>query len=111
MIKKHNFSAGPCILPKEVLQQAADAVLNFNSNNLSLIEISHRSEPFVNVMTKAQTLVKELLNVPKGYSVLFLQGGASLAFAMVPYNLMTKGGKAAYNNTGTWAKKAIAEAK
>ena len=110
-MKKHNFSAGPCILPQEVLQQASAAVLNFNDDNLSLIEISHRSKPFVAVMDKAIALVKELLNVPKGYSVLFLQGGASMEFLMVPLNLMKVDGKAAYTNTGAWAKKAIAEAK
>jgi phosphoserine aminotransferase len=109
-MKKHNFSAGPCILPQEVLKQASAAVLNFNDDNLSLIEISHRSKPFVAVMDKAIALVKELLNVPKGYSVLFLQGGASLEFLMVAMNLMKVDGKAAYTNTGAWAKKAIAEA-
>jgi phosphoserine aminotransferase len=110
-MKKHNFSAGPCILPQEVLQQAAQAVLNFNNDDLSLIEISHRSQPFVDVMDKAQDLVKELLVVPEGYSVLFLQGGASLEFLMVALNLMKVDGKAAYTNTGVWAKKAIVEAK
>ena len=110
-MKKHNFSAGPCILPQEVLQQAAQAVLNFNNDDLSLIEISHRSQPFIDVMDKAQDLVKELLEVPEGYSVLFLQGGASLEFLMVPLNLMKVDGKAAYTNTGVWAKKAIVEAK
>ena len=110
-MKKHNFSAGPCILPKEVLEKASQAVLNFNNDNLSLIEISHRSQPFVNVMDKAKKLVKELLEVPKGYSVLFLQGGASLEFLMTPLNLMKDKGKAAYTNTGAWAKKAITEAK
>ncbi len=110
-MKKHNFSAGPCILPQEVLKQASDAILNFNNDNLSLIEISHRSKPFVAVMDKAVELVKELLNVPKGYSVLFLQGGASMEFLMVPLNLMKINGKAAYTNTGVWAKNAIAEAK
>ena len=110
-MKKHNFSAGPCILPQEVLKQASDAILNFNNDNLSLIEISHRSKPFVAVMDKALELVKELLNVPKGYSVLFLQGGASMEFLMVPFNLMKINGKAAYTNTGVWAKNAIAEAK
>ena len=108
-MKKHNFSAGPCILPQEVLKQASAAVLNFNDDNLSLIEISHRSKPFVAVMDKAIALVKELLNVPKGYSVLFLQGGASMEFLMVPLNLMKMDGKAAYTNTGAWAKKAIKE--
>ena len=76
-MKKHNFSAGPCILPQEVLKQASDAVINFNKDDLSLIEISHRSQPFIDVMDKAQNLVKELLEIPEGYSVLFLQGGAS----------------------------------
>jgi phosphoserine aminotransferase len=110
-MKKHNFSAGPCILPKEVLKQASEAILNFNNDNLSLIEISHRSKPFISVMDKAITLVKELLKIPKGYSVLFLQGGASLEFLMVPLNLMKINGKAAYTNTGAWAKKAIDEAR
>ena len=112
MSKKHNFSAGPCILPQDVLKKASEAVLNFNNENLSLIEISHRSQPFVDVMEKARNLVKELLNVPSNYSVLFLQGGASLEFLMAPLNFMKKeNGKAAYLNTGTWAKKAITEAK
>ena len=112
MSKKHNFSAGPCILPQDVLKKASEAVLNFNNENLSLIEISHRSQPFVDVMEKARNLVKELLDVPSNYSVLFLQGGASLEFLMAPLNFMKKeNGKAAYLNTGTWAKKAIAEAK
>ena len=109
-MKKHNFSAGPCILPQSVLKQASDAVLNFNNDNLSLIEISHRSKPFVMVMDKAISLVKEILEVPKGYSVLFLQGGASMEFLMVAMNLMKINGKAAYTNTGAWAKKAITEA-
>ena len=109
-MKKHNFSAGPCILPQEVFQQASEAVLNFNNIDLSLIEISHRSTDFVAVMENARSLVKELLGVPEGYSVLFLQGGASLEFLMVPYNLMKEGGKAAYLDTGTWANKAIKEA-
>ena len=85
-MKKHNFSAGPCVLPKEVLQKSSDAILNFNKLNLSIIEISHRSKDFVAVMNKTINLVKELLNVPNGYSVLFLQGGASLQFCMIPYN-------------------------
>ena len=109
-MKKHNFSAGPCILPQEVLKKASEAVINFNKDNLSLIEISHRSQPFIDVMDKAKNLVKELLEIPKGYSVLFLQGGASLEFLMVPFNLLKEGGKSAYLNTGTWAKKAITEA-
>ena len=110
-MKKHNFSAGPCILAESVLKQASAAVLNFNNDNLSLIEISHRSQSFIDVMEKAIRLVKELLEVPEGYSVLFLQGGASMEFLMVPLNLMKVDGKAAYTNTGAWAKKAITEAK
>tara|TARA_B100000965_G_scaffold402373_1_gene428169 strand:- start:1041 stop:2099 length:1059 start_codon:yes stop_codon:yes gene_type:complete len=110
-MKKHNFSAGPCILPQEVLKKASQAVLNLNEENLSLIEISHRSQQFINIITKAKALVRELLNVPSGYSILFLQGGASLEFLMAPLNLMKKNGKAAYTNTGAWAKKAIKEAK
>jgi len=111
-MKKHNFSAGPCILPQDVLNKASEAVRNFNGLDLSLIEISHRSADFVAVMEKARHLVLELMGIEnKGYSVLFLQGGASLEFLMVPYNLMSIGGKAAYLDTGTWSSKAIKEAK
>ncbi len=111
-MKKHNFSAGPCILPKEVLQKASEAVINFNGLDLSLVEISHRSPDFVAVMDKARDLVLELLDLKdKGYSALFLQGGASLEFLMVPYNLLPEGGKSSYLNTGTWSSKAIKEAK
>jgi len=111
-MQKHNFSAGPCILPQEVLKKASEAILNFNNDNLSLIEISHRSAPFIEVMEKARNLVLELLNLEnKGYSVLFLQGGASLEFLMTPYNLLKVNGKASYLDTGTWSSKAIKEAK
>jgi len=111
-MKKHNFSAGPCILPQSVLKQAADAVLNFNNLDLSLIEISHRSKDFVDVMEKARSLVLELLGLEnKGYSALFLQGGASLEFLMTPYNLLKIDGKAQYLDTGTWSSKAIKEVK
>ena len=110
-MKKHNFSAGPCILPQEVLKKAAEAVENFNDLNLSLIEISHRSKDFVDVMEKARSLVKELLKLPEGYSVLFLGGGASLEFLMTAYNLLKVDGKAAYLDTGAWANKAVKEAK
>ncbi|MBK5208575.1 MAG: 3-phosphoserine/phosphohydroxythreonine transaminase [Flavobacteriaceae bacterium] len=110
-MKKHNFSAGPSILPQEVIKKAADALLNFNGLDLSLIEVSHRSKDFVDVMDNACNLVKELLNLPKGYSVLFLQGGASLEFLRVPYNLLKVDGKAAYLDTGTWSANAIKEAK
>jgi len=111
-MKKHNFSAGPCILPQEVLQQAANAVLNFDGLDLSLIEISHRSENFIKVIEKARSLALELLGLEnKGYAALFLHGGASSEFLLTPYNLMKKDdGKAAYMNTGTWSTKAIKEA-
>lgn len=109
-MKKHNFSAGPCILPESVLEKTAAAILNFNNDNLSLIEISHRSKPFVDVMEKARNLALELLGLEnKGYQALFLQGGASMQFLMVAYNLLEK--KAAYLNTGTWSDNAIKEAK
>ncbi len=108
-MKKHNFSAGPCILPESVLEKASQAVIDFNNDNLSLIEISHRSKPFVEVMEKAQSLALELLGLEnKGYKALFLQGGASTQFLMAAYNLLNK--KAAYLNTGTWSTKAIKEA-
>jgi phosphoserine aminotransferase len=111
-MKKHNYSAGPCILPQEVFEKSAQAILNFNNSNLSLLEISHRSKDFVAVMEEARTLVLELLNLEgKGYQALFLQGGASLEFLMVPYNLLKENGKAAYLDTGTWANNAIKEAK
>jgi phosphoserine aminotransferase len=108
-MKKHNFSAGPCILPKEVMLQASEAILDFD-NGLSLIEISHRSKPFVDVMEKARALALELLGLEgKGYKALFLQGGASTQFLMVALNLLEK--RAGYLNTGTWSDKAIKEAR
>ena len=111
-MKKHNYSAGPCILPQEVFEQSAEAVLDFNHSGLSILEISHRSKDFVAVMEEARALVLELLGLEgKGYQALFLQGGASLEFLMVPYNLMKVDGKAAYLDTGTWANNAIKEAK
>ena len=103
---KHNFGAGPGILPHEVLKQAAAAVVDFNGIGLSILEISHRSPEFEAVLDEAVKLVKELFSVPEGYSVLFLQGGASTQFAMVPYNLLPEGGKAAYLESGVWANKA-----
>ncbi|MES2810099.1 MAG: 3-phosphoserine/phosphohydroxythreonine transaminase [Bacteroidota bacterium] len=108
---KHNFGAGPGILPHEVLKQAAQAVVDFNGMGLSLLEISHRAPEFEAVLDEAVKLVKELLEVPEGYSVLFLQGGASTQFAMVPYNLLPSDGKAAYVESGVWANKALKEAK
>ena len=106
-MKKHNFSAGPSILAQEVIKKSAEAVLDFNG--LSILEISHRSKDFEAVIEEARELFKELLNIPEGYSVLFLGGGASLQFCMVPFNLFEK--KAAYLNTGVWANKAMKEAK
>lgn len=109
-MKKHNFSAGPCILPQSVLKKASEAVVNFDGLDLSLIEISHRSKPFVAVMERAQELALEHLGLQnKGYKALFLQGGASMEFLMVAYNLLEK--KAGYLDTGTWSAKAIKEAK
>jgi phosphoserine aminotransferase len=106
----HNFGAGPCILPQEVFKQASKAVLDFK-DGLSILEISHRTPEFEAVVKETESLVKELLNVPEGYSVLLLQGGASLQFAMVPMNLLPQGGTAAYLETGVWANKAIKEVK
>ncbi len=108
-MKLHNFSAGPCVLPREVVEKSAQALLNFDEG-LSLIEISHRSKPFVDVMEKARSLALELLGLDgKGYKALFLQGGASTQFLMVALNMLEK--RAGYLNTGTWSKKAIKEAK
>ena len=109
MSKIHNYSAGPCILPQEVLKEAGDAVHNFNG--LSILEISHRSADYVAVMEEARALVKEILNVPDGYTVLFLQGGASTGFLMSAFNMMREHKKAAYINTGAWSTKAIKEVK
>lgn len=109
MSKPHNFSAGPCILPQEVLQQASESVLNFDGLDLSLIEISHRSKNFEKVMDDARQLVKDLLGVPEGYQVVFLQGGASLGFLIAAYNMMGAAKNPAYINTGTWAAGAIKE--
>ena len=108
-MKKHNFCAGPSILPREVIEQTAQAILDFNGSGLSILEISHRSKDFQAVLDEAVALFKEILNIPEGYSVLFLGGGASMQFCMVPYNFLEK--KAAYLNTGVWAKKALKEAK
>ncbi len=108
----HNFSAGPCILPQEVFKQASQAVLNFNNLGLSILEISHRSEDFVQVIENARALALDLLELSsEDYAVLFLQGGASMQFLMTAQNFMTKGGKAGFLETGTWAEKAIKEAK
>jgi phosphoserine aminotransferase len=107
MSKKHNFGAGPCILPQEVFQQASQAVIDFNG--LSILEVSHRSPEFVQVMEEARDLVKKALNVPDGYTTLFLQGGASLGFLIAAMNMCGANKKAAYMNTGAWANKAVKE--
>jgi phosphoserine aminotransferase len=111
MKKVHNFSAGPCILPSSVIEGSADAIREFDGMGLSLIEISHRSKNFERVMDEARQLVKDILNLDDRYEVLFLQGGATLGFYMVPLNILKEGGKAAYANTGVWASGAIKEAK
>lgn len=108
-MKQYNFNAGPSILPQEVIKQTADAVLDFEGHGLSILEISHRAKYFQPVVDEAEALMKELLQIPDGYRVIFLGGGASLQFCMLPYNLLEK--KAAYLNTGVWAKKALKEAK
>ena len=108
-MKKYNFNAGPSILPREVIENTAKQILDFNGSGLSLAEISHRAKDFQPVVDEAVALIKEILNVPEGYSVLFLGGGASLEFCMVPFNFLVK--KAGYVNTGVWAKKAMKEAK
>jgi len=108
-MKKHNFAAGPSILSSLTVEQTAKGILNLDDSGLSVMEISHRSKEFLAIMQEAQQLLAELLDVPDGYSVLFLQGGASLQFCMVPYNLLKN--KAAYLDTGSWASKAIKEGK
>lgn len=108
-MKKYNFNAGPSILPREVIEATASACLEFEGSGLSLMEISHRAKNFQPVVDEAVALFKELLQIPDGYSVLFLGGGASLEFCMVPYNLLEK--KAACLNTGAWASKAEKEAR
>ena len=109
-MKKHNFSAGPSILPREVVEEASKAVLNINNKNLSILEISHRSKDFISIMDEACSLALELTGLNNsGYKALFLQGGASLQFLMIAYNFLKT--KAGYINTGTWSEKAIKEAK
>jgi phosphoserine aminotransferase len=108
-MKKYNFNAGPSILPEFTLQETIKAIQDFNGSGLSIMEVSHRSKDFEAVLAEAVALFKELLGVPEGYSVLFLGGGASMQFCMIPFNLLNK--KAAYLNTGTWASKALKEAK
>ena len=108
-MKKYNFNAGPSMLPREVVEATASAVLDYEGMGLSLMELSHRSAEFKPILDEARALLKELLDVPAGYDVLFLGGGASMHFCMVPYNFLNR--KAAYLNTGTWASKAMKEAR
>ncbi|MFC2758530.1 3-phosphoserine/phosphohydroxythreonine transaminase [Hallella multisaccharivorax] len=108
-MKKYNFNAGPSMLPREVIENTAKQILDFNGSGLSLMEISHRAKDFQPVVDEAVVLIKELLDMPEGYSVIFLGGGASLQFMQIPANFLIK--KAGYVNTGTWAKKALKEAK
>lgn len=110
-MKKHNFSAGPAILPAPVIKEAAKAVANYEGIGLSLLELSHRGPEFTAIIEEANALMKELLEIPAGYQVLWLTGGASTQFFMAPMNLLNEGETAAYVNTGTWADKAIKEAK
>ena len=108
-MKKHNFSAGPSILSPYTIKNTADGIMDLNNTGLSVMEISHRSKDFIAIMDETQNLFKELLDIPEGYSVLLLQGGASMQFCMIPYNLLQN--KAAYLDTGAWSNKAIKEAK
>lgn len=108
-MKKYNFNAGPSMLPREVVEATASAVLDYNSMGLSLMELSHRSAEFKPILDEARSLLKGLLDVPEGYEVLFIGGGASMHFCMVPFNFLNR--KAAYLNTGTWASKAMKEAR
>jgi len=110
-MKKHNFSAGPAILPASVIQEAAQGILDFNGSGLSILEVSHRGAAFMSVMDEAMELVRELLDLPADYEVMFLSGGASTQFFMAPMNLIDESDTACYVDTGTWASKAIKEAK
>lgn len=109
MARVYNFSAGPAVLPEPVLKKAADEMLDYRGTGMSVMEMSHRSKPIDDIVTQAEELLRELMNIPDNYQVLFLQGGASMQFAMVPMNIMKKG-KADYVHTGNWTKKAIPEA-
>ena len=110
-VKKHNFSAGPSILPDYTFERCSQAVLELDEMGLSLLEISHRSEEFVSILNQTKGLIKELLNVPSSHEILFIQGGASMQFCMIPYNLLSVNGKCGFVDTGTWSSKAIKEAK
>ena len=111
MERVYNFSAGPSALPLPVLEEARDQLVNTNGCGMSVMEMSHRSKMFLDIYNEAESLLRQLMDISSDYKVLFLQGGASTQFAMVPLNLYTKSKKADYVNTGVWSKKAIAEAK
>lgn len=111
MKRVYNFSAGPSMLPLPVLEQAQNELLSYGNSGMSVMELSHRSGLFTDIITKAEQLLKEVMQIPDNYKVLFMQGGASQQFAMVPMNLLVKSGKADFVNTGSWSKKAISEAK
>ncbi len=111
MGRVYNFSAGPSMLPEPVLRKAAEEMLDYRGTGMSVMEMSHRSKVYISIIEKAESMIRKLMGIPDNYSVLFLQGGASSQFAMVPMNLMNKSKKADYVNTGNWSKKAISEAK
>ncbi|WP_100401626.1 3-phosphoserine/phosphohydroxythreonine transaminase [Bacillus sp. FJAT-42315] len=111
MERVYNFSAGPSMLPLPVLEKAQKELVNYADSGMSVMELSHRSGLFTDIITKAEQLLRELMNIPENYKVLFIQGGASQQFAMIPMNLLRNSGKADYVNTGSWSKKAIKEAK
>ncbi|WP_304944395.1 3-phosphoserine/phosphohydroxythreonine transaminase, partial [Vallitalea guaymasensis] len=111
MNRVYNFSAGPSMLPIEVLEKASKEMTNYNNTGMSVMEMSHRSAAYQDIIDTAEKTLREIMNIPDNYKVLFLQGGASTQFAMIPLNLLTGSKKADYVNTGAWSKKAIAEAK
>ena len=111
MTRVYNFSAGPAALPEEVLQQAQAEMLDWHGTGMSVMEMSHRGKEFMSIAAEAEADLRELMAIPANYKVLFLQGGASSQFAMVPMNLLGRTGKADYFRTGSWSKKAITEAK
>ena len=110
-MKKINFNAGPCILPEEVFKKASQSIIEYEKSGLSILEISHRSKEFTAIMEKTKFFIKSLLQLTNEHEILFLQGGASLQFHMIPANFLSKNGKACYLDTGTWSSKAITESK
>jgi phosphoserine aminotransferase len=111
MSRVYNFSAGPSMLPEAVLKKAAEEMLDYNGTGMSVMEMSHRSKAFISIIETAEATFRRIMNIPENYSVLFLQGGASTQFSMIPMNLMNNNKKADFINTGNWSKKAISEAK